>query len=189
MAWNGSLTTPFPQCLAYMHNRINCVTPIWSPGLCAPGNALDLDGRKVVNTEASAVAHRCVSAEEGYANSGKYLFVFAIEEGKSEVVFGVRTQEMRYTTENTSPGFTAHGWGYHSRNGRALHNGNGKEYAEGAKSGDVIGMLLDLDVDTLSFLKNGRFLGAAHVLPAGRKFFPCVSTWAQGDSVITLSTE
>ena len=55
-----------------------------------------------------------------------------------------------------------------------------------ASSGDVIGMLLDLDVGTLSFLHNGKFLGVAHRLPHGRRFRPCVSTYLMGQSVVTL---
>mmetsp|Transcript_27365 Transcript_27365/g.55304 ORF Transcript_27365/g.55304 Transcript_27365/m.55304 type:complete len:205 (-) Transcript_27365:124-738(-) len=189
MAWDGrSMTVEFPPCLGYIRQRVQCVTPVWAPGLCAPGNTLDLEGRKVVKTEGPE-NWRCVSTETGFHGKGKYLFAFAIEDRKTcSVVFGVRTRDFSYATDSVFPGRTAEGWSYHS-GGETFHNDRGSRYAEPAKTGDIIGVLLDLDVCTLSFLKNGRLLGVAQTLPANTEFFPCVATEAHGQSVVTLSIE
>jgi len=190
-AWVGdSMTAPLPPCLSFIRNRVTCETPIWDLALCAPGNVCDLDGRKVLKRE-PANAHRCVSAVRGYRGPGKYYFSFAIEDSaaKAYIMFGVRTDAFRYTTESTYPGHTGDGWAYYAHNGTKYHAGNSEAYGEPAKSGDIVGMLLDLDVGRLCFLKNGAFMGPAHVLPRDVEFFPCVATYEQGHSVVTLSTE
>merc|ERR1712136_200862 len=182
-----TFSTCFPQELLYMSDRIRIESPTWSSGLTAPGNRLDLEGRKVVNVE-SNVAPRAVASETTHERKGKCLFTFAIEDGKpgNFVNFGVCATEFQISASPKYVGEDFEGWGYHADDGGVYHAGKYLPYGPPAASGDVIGMLLDLDVGTLSFLKNGRFMGVAHVLPDGRRFRPCVSTHRMGQSIVTL---
>lgn len=51
-------------------------------------------------------------------------------------------------------------WGVESTARRA-HNGGFKAYASQFRAGDVIGCILDMNTCTISFLKNGEFMGVA----------------------------
>merc|ERR1712194_898009 len=107
----------------------------------------------------------------------------------ASITIGVRTKEFVYPEGSIFPGHTKHGWGYNGNRGTAHHEGSKKSYSVGFTSGDVIQMLLDLDIYTLSFIKNGRNLGLAHTLPAETELFPCIATFEQGQSVVTLQVE
>lgn len=187
----GRCVAPLPSWMASLRGCVTWVTPVWSPGLCAPGNTLLLDGRQVVKTEA-VDAHRCVSTETGRKAPGKYLLAFAIENSAGpdpRVKFGVRTRHFIYATEGAYLGSTSQGWAYCSSDGRAYHDGQSVGYGEAAKAGDVIGMLLDLDNGTLSFFKNEHMMGIAHKLPTSGEYFPCLSTFKFGDRVVALSCD
>jgi len=189
--WRGqSLAVPFPHSLSFFRSQLNLVVPVWSPSMCAPGNTLDLDGRRIVKTE-EGTNGCCVSTERGYQFSGKYLAMFAIDDSKrrSRISLGVRTRNFKYCSQSAVLGSTADGWAYQLHNGKTLHGGQEIKYAAPAKSGDVIGMLLDLDVGTLSFLRNGKMMGIAYWLPANAEFFPCVTLQEHGQSVLTLDIE
>lgn len=189
--WHGhSLAVLFPHSLLFVRNKIRLEVPVWSPSLCAPGNTLDLGGRRVVKTE-EGTHGRCVSTERGYHSSGKYLFMFAIDDSKrySRISVGLRTSKFKYGSKSSVLGSTADGWAYRLHNGKTLHGGQETKYGAPARTGDVIGMLLDLDVGTLSFLKNEKVMGIAYWLPSHGKFFPCLTLQEHGQSILTLDIE
>ena len=161
--------------LSRVSDRIHLEAPTWSSTLAAPGLEVDLEGRKVVNVE-------------GGEGSGKHLFAFAIEDAGANryINLGICTPEFQYSSSPKFVGETDQGWSYHAHDGTVWHATGKASYGPPAGSGDVIGMLLDLDVCTLSFLHNGKFLGVAHRLPHGRRFPPCVSTHDMRLSVVTL---
>lgn len=194
LTWDGrSMRIDFPPPLEYMRTSgrgVTPVTPIWSASLAAPGIAIDMNGRKAINTEANN-GWRSVSSETGYSAPGKYLFFFGIEtEGvQNNVMIGVRTSGFRFGSVGAFVGETTDGWAYQTTAGAAWHKGGSTVFAEGSGMNDVIGALLDLDTYTLAFLKNGRLLGVAHTLPAGREFFPCISLHYHGTSILTLNVD
>eukprot|EP00401_Gymnodinium_catenatum_P028284 CAMPEP_0117530618 /NCGR_PEP_ID=MMETSP0784-20121206/38435_1 /TAXON_ID=39447 /ORGANISM="" /LENGTH=445 /DNA_ID=CAMNT_0005326965 /DNA_START=21 /DNA_END=1354 /DNA_ORIENTATION=- len=57
-------------------------------------------------------------------------------------------------------GDTAEGWGW-GGTGKKSHNNNFQDYGGSFRAGDVIGCVVDLDQGTISFLKNGEFMGVA----------------------------
>jgi len=57
-------------------------------------------------------------------------------------------------------GDTAEGWGW-GGTGKKSHNNNFSDYGGSFGVGDVIGCVLDMDQGTISFLKNGQFMGVA----------------------------
>ncbi|CAK0899358.1 unnamed protein product, partial [Prorocentrum cordatum] len=57
-------------------------------------------------------------------------------------------------------GDTADGWGY-GGTGKKSHNNNFSDYGGPFRVGDVIGAIVDCDQGTISFMKNGQFMGVA----------------------------
>lgn len=57
-------------------------------------------------------------------------------------------------------GDTAEGWGW-GGTGKKSHNNNFEDYGGQFTKGDVIGCVIDMDQGTISFLKNGEFMGVA----------------------------
>mmetsp|Transcript_144407 Transcript_144407/g.350632 ORF Transcript_144407/g.350632 Transcript_144407/m.350632 type:complete len:465 (-) Transcript_144407:222-1616(-) len=57
-------------------------------------------------------------------------------------------------------GDTAEGWGW-GGTGKKSHNNNFQDYGGTFREGDVIGCVIDLEQGTISYLKNGEFMGVA----------------------------
>eukprot|EP00929_Paragymnodinium_shiwhaense_P109149 TRINITY_DN754_c1_g1_i2.p1 TRINITY_DN754_c1_g1~~TRINITY_DN754_c1_g1_i2.p1 ORF type:complete len:480 (-),score=107.02 TRINITY_DN754_c1_g1_i2:208-1566(-) len=57
-------------------------------------------------------------------------------------------------------GDTAESWGW-GGTGKKSHNNEFKDYGGQFRAGDVIGCVVDMDQSTISFLKNGEFMGVA----------------------------
>eukprot|EP00927_Polykrikos_kofoidii_P037758 TRINITY_DN3197_c0_g1_i6.p1 TRINITY_DN3197_c0_g1~~TRINITY_DN3197_c0_g1_i6.p1 ORF type:complete len:494 (+),score=92.90 TRINITY_DN3197_c0_g1_i6:64-1482(+) len=57
-------------------------------------------------------------------------------------------------------GDTAESWGW-GGTGKKSHNNDFKDYGGQFREGDVIGCVIDMDQGTISFLKNGEFMGVA----------------------------
>jgi heterogeneous nuclear ribonucleoprotein U-like protein 1 len=57
-------------------------------------------------------------------------------------------------------GDTAEGWGW-GGTGKKSHNNNFADYGGTFKMGDVIGCIVDTEQGTISFMKNGQFMGVA----------------------------
>lgn len=57
-------------------------------------------------------------------------------------------------------GDTAEGWGW-GGTGKKSHNNDFKDYGGTFRVGDVIGCVIDMDQGTISYLKNGEFMGVA----------------------------
>lgn len=57
-------------------------------------------------------------------------------------------------------GDTSDGWGY-GGTGKKSHNNNFSDYGGAFRVGDVIGCIVDCDQGTISFMKNGQFMGVA----------------------------
>jgi hypothetical protein len=65
---------------------------------------------------------------------------------------------------------TANGYGYFSGNGQKYTNGTGASYGATYTTNDIIGVALDMDAGTLTFLKNGTSQGVAFSSLSGTFF-------------------
>eukprot|EP00349_Pseudokeronopsis_sp_Brazil_P004936 CAMPEP_0202959408 /NCGR_PEP_ID=MMETSP1396-20130829/3596_1 /ASSEMBLY_ACC=CAM_ASM_000872 /TAXON_ID= /ORGANISM="Pseudokeronopsis sp., Strain Brazil" /LENGTH=99 /DNA_ID=CAMNT_0049677945 /DNA_START=183 /DNA_END=482 /DNA_ORIENTATION=+ len=56
---------------------------------------------------------------------------------------------------------TPKGWALYNGELRHNSNSNGQKYGAKLETGDVVGVLVDMVEGTLSFMKNGRYMGVA----------------------------
>jgi hypothetical protein len=111
---------------------------------------------------------------------GRNRWQIRIDKSPSAYIFvGVARRE---ADVNTFLGGDAHGWGYIGD--RALYHQRLKvrPYGQRFGAGDTIGVILDLDMGTLSFTHNGVSLGVAVEGLAG-EFFPAVSFYNSGQRI------
>lgn len=70
-------------------------------------------------------------------------------------------------------------WGFRTSYKYSVYHGNGY-YGEPFGRGDVIGVLLDMDVGSVTYFKNGKNLGVCFTgLPRNQKLYPAVG-WRAG---------
>jgi len=74
------------------------------------------------------------------------------------------------------------GWAYYGNNGKREHAGGSEKYGPTYGSGDTVRVMCDMDLRTLSFCKNGLYLGTAfHNIPAC--VYPAITLYTTGDRV------
>jgi len=74
------------------------------------------------------------------------------------------------------------GWAYYGNNGKREHAGGSEKYGPTYSTGDTIRVMCDMDSRTLSFSKNGLYLGIAfHNIPAC--VYPAITLYTTGDQV------
>jgi hypothetical protein len=105
---------------------------------------------------------------------------------------GVATRSTILTRHGYGPliGGDRHSWGWNLQGNLLYHKGESFSYYPGDpkikyKVGDILHCLLDCEDRTLSFKKNGQFLGVAFTdLPVPKKeLFPAISTVYGGSRV------
>ncbi|WP_447593545.1 SPRY domain-containing protein [Aquipseudomonas campi] len=112
------------------------------------------------------------------ASSGRRMFEYTPTSGGLELI-GVGTSAAPVAN---FPGVTADGWGYYAYSGAKYHNsGSGAPYGSAFVGGDVIGVVVDFGLGTLTYYKNGVSQGVAFTNMAGKTVFPMVGSGA-GDA-------
>lgn len=76
----------------------------------------------------------------------------------------------------------ARGWAIYCNGGTSYHNSSSQNYGSSIKTGDIIGILLDLKANTLTFYHNKKNLGIAFKNVTA-PVCPAVTLYAQGDKV------
>jgi len=99
--------------------------------------------------------------------SGIYMYEVKVLENQSVVMPETKPQNQNilrcgFSQPLTSLflGDTAEGWGW-GGTGKKSHNNKFEDYGGSFKEGDVIGCIVDMDQSTISFTKNGQFMGVA----------------------------
>ncbi|KAF2073952.1 hypothetical protein CYY_004739 [Polysphondylium violaceum] len=74
------------------------------------------------------------------------------------------------------------GWGYLADGRKAYNSGNGVSYAQGFAQGSVVGVLVDMNLKTMTFYHNGKCQGVAFTNVEGT-VYPGVSLLTGGQSI------
>lgn len=74
-------------------------------------------------------------------------------------------------------------WAIDSYSGSIGHNGKWKTYAQKLKRDNVVGVIMNMDEQTLSFSINGQTYGVAFPLPNNSVYFPAVTLKHKGTSI------
>jgi len=144
-------------------------------------------GRFVEQTN-SVASHKVIYLSEGWS-TGRHLVQFKILAGATHkyILIGVAEAGACSLTTSTYPGHASNGGvAYYGHNGYRYYSNTNAAYGEPYGAGDTIGILLNLDAGTVSFLKNGRLLGVAlgsDSLKRGAKYFPVVALYEMGHRV------
>ena len=91
-------------------------------------------------------------------STGKWYWEVHIDAGSMPFFVGVVTSS---ATLNSHTGADAYGWGYYGYNGDKFHGGSNLGYGAAYRTGDTIGVALDMDSGALTFYKNGASQGVA----------------------------
>jgi hypothetical protein len=74
----------------------------------------------------------------------------------------------------THLGASAREWGMTCLSGQKIHKNRVEEYSGNFARGDIVGVHIDLNAQTLEFSKNGKMLGVAYNNVKG-PLSPCIS--------------
>ena len=83
------------------------------------------------------------------------------------------------------PGWDSGSYGYHGDDGfkfESKNRGQGEVYSYRFGSGDIVGCIFDQKKKTLSFTRNGQFLGLAFENVQG-EFYPAVGTMSRASKI------
>ncbi len=103
-------------------------------------------------------------------SSGKWYWEVHFDSGSFGIIPGIALS----TAALSYVGADSNGWGYYSLDGRKYTNAASAAYGVIWAAGDTIGVALDLDVGTVSFLKNNSSQGVAFSNLTGN-VFPAIS--------------
>ena len=121
-------------------------------------NPLDTSGTTLSNGNLDAVSNGPGGISKGTfaVSSGKWYW--EVTKNANNTSIGIALSTIAPTIAYVGNGQT---WSYYSLNGFLYTNGSGSAYGATYANGDVVGIALDLDNDTLTFYKNGVSQGTA----------------------------
>lgn len=106
------------------------------------------------------------------ATSGKFYFEVTATAGPDNALVGVGTAAAKTSPSPAYPGIDANGYAVYWFSGAKYNNGASSNYYAGAIAvGAVVGVKLDLDNLTISYVIGGVDRGVAFNLPAGQKWY------------------
>ena len=142
-------------------------------------NPLDTSGTTLSNGNLDAVSTGAGGISKGTfaVSSGKWYW--EVTKNANNTSIGIALSTVAPTTAYVGSGQT---WSYYSVNGYLYTNGTGSAYGATYANGDVVGIALDLDNDTLTFYKNGVSQGTAVTGLTGT-YTPAVGNDQSGPSV------
>ncbi|OEH80029.1 spry domain-containing protein [Cyclospora cayetanensis] len=113
-----------------------------------------------------------VRASHGVKGSGKYFFEVKVGPKPAKVVMPDTPESTQHVCRvgvsqpltSLHLGDSAESWGF-GGTGKKSTNRKFSDYGTSFTAGDVVGVVIDLDALSLSFTKNGQFLGGAFDLP------------------------
>lgn len=157
--------------IRYKRRRYIC-SVLWDSSWHGQHVQVSADGKIANKTQASWYSIACAS--EGFQH-GKHFW--AIKVDGDEAYIGV-TQKGNSALDNYLGG-NAQSWAFRTSYKYSNSHGNG-HYGDTFGRGDVIGVLLDMDLGNVTFFKNGKNLGLCFTgLPRNEKLYPAVG-WRAG---------
>ncbi|KAH3760783.1 purine-nucleoside phosphorylase [Pelomyxa schiedti] len=178
-----------PPDLATVGNlHYHCVT--WDPARAAPGIAFD-QANTLVTQNIGTLTHKTVLGDEGFFDGSHYWSLKVLDGGPSKYImigvcdasFGGMFPVSHY------PGLKTDGVSYYGANGYTYKLGGYGGFGPVFGTGSEVGVLLNMTHRTCTFFLNGTRVGTAagaDVL-TGRTYFPSVSLYELGASVISLA--
>lgn len=157
------------------------------------GVALD-HGNRVVTQNIAAATHKTVLCTEGFS-CGKIFTAFRVLDKAvhANIMIGVSDGQASglLTSGSYYPGYSADkGVSLYGQDGHRYYSNTNASMPDGTfGTGDEIGVLLNMEHNTVTFYKNGKRLGTAagrDVLTA-KKYFFAVSLFELGHSVLCLA--
>ena len=147
------------------------------PATLGSGISLSNANRQAINSDTSWGNVRGVTSR----SSGKWYYEVEVlnDSGGGYLMFGI---DVTGANSNTYHGANASGFGYQSNAQKWTNNGSAS-YGDPWTTGAVIGIALDFDAGTISYLKNNVSQGVAHSSVAGT-FYPCISMYGSGQEVL-----
>jgi len=168
------------------YNDITFLSPKFDPTCSAPGNNIDNKGKELTCIGDSGI-HRPTRAVASFSgNQGKVFWQARINDAalNGNIMFGIVSDDFNICSESSFPGKTKDSFGYYAGNGLKFNSGYGHTFSTTATNGDIIGTLINLSTQTITFFKNGLILGTAfNSIPQNKPLYPCVSLYELGHSV------
>lgn len=87
-------------------------------------------------------------------STGKHYFEVTLGSNASVGMIGIGNSSATLDGTNVYPGSNANSWAYYAYDGKKYHNGVDTAYGVAAASGHTLGVLLDMDAGTVSFIGN-----------------------------------
>ena len=143
------------------------------------GSSVTLDNGNLVAT----LPEQPVSSTIG-ASSGKYYVETTIDTQGSVLIGWVNAS---YYPSQGQPWDYGDNALYYSANGQKVINNSFTPYASSATSGDVIGVAVDFDSNSIEFFKNGSSLGSFSKTFSGNYKFVVADATSATNTVITLN--
>lgn len=171
---NFGTPTPFVATISSPPDYLLVLDASWPNVLSATDRAPGITGTTTVG---STLASTWGSArtEIGYS-TGKWYWEIHIDSinAGANIMLGIG-QSLAANGVANYVGIDVNGYGYYSLNGNSYHTATPTALGATYTAGDLIGILLDADADTVQFYKNGAAQGSPLAITVGKTWFPMVS--------------
>lgn len=180
-------TTDIPDPVKYESN-VQLKRARFTSCKISSGLALGNENFSVTQT-ISTTTHKSAYAQEGI-NSGCHYYAFKIINGgpNNYVMIGlgssVPLNSSSFPGASNDPGVS-----YYGGNGHSYYSNTYSSFGETYTTNDEIGMLVNMDLRTVTFFKNGQLVGTAagsDVIKPNTIYYPIVSLYQLGQKVISL---
>ena len=132
-----------------------------------------------LETNQTVTAYRVAKGTQG-VSTGKRYFESTLK-NSGITILGIASVA---ATKNNYVGVDAYGWGYASHTGGIINNSSVLSTNSTFTTGDVIGIALDADANTVSFYKNNVLQYTATGLP-NYTFFPAIALYTTSSNVLS----
>lgn len=164
----------------------------FDPAACGPGLFITNDNTHLRQNTVVTEGRTCRTMIAGWMHGTHYWSMRVINHGlMARIIIGIVPSYFDISIPHY-PGATADSFGLYLVNGNKYNGGQPSGFSTDLiRSGDIIGVLLDLHAKTLTFFKNGHLLGTAfgHLPVHGLiRFYPAVTFYDMGSWISLVKT-
>lgn len=179
-------------CLYIFIKHNSCLELCFDPSACAPNLFISDNNRHLRKNVSIAAYHSCRALGAGWTHGVHYWSMRIIDrESLGYITIGIVSKAFDVSLSQYV-GQTSSSYGICLADGKKYFNNTATEFISTAnlpKNDDVIGILLDLDAQTLTYFKNGKLLGTAFgQIPLSTKYYPAVSFYQLGAWISLIKT-